>query len=795
MPKLIVTSRYLKKGAVKKLQNYVKYIATREGSVPVKENSGNEPATENQCELIVSLLREFPDSTQTFAYEDYSKASTQKNASALISEIIENNVDRIGERENYIGYLANRPGAMKFDTHALFSQEDTAIDLNAVAKEIANHCGNVWTHVVALRRDNAQQMGYDNLTAWRELVKRQIPNIAKAQKIDMQNLRWYAAFHDKETNPHVHIVVYSTDVREGFLTKKGIEQIRSGFANDIYQDELHHLYARQTEVRDLLKKESAELMQRLSAKVQSNTSFEPELCQMIQLCRKQLQESKGKKVYGYLKPEVIRTVDRIFELLASNESIQKMYGLWCEMEQQKHDVYSSAKITPPALIENPQFKSVKNMIIRAVLDMNMPEPSLYSAPQNDDSDDTAFSDIDNDVFTWNNEDAVEVEVESSNLHIQWSKDYKRACKLYYKKDATDDEKEEAVKLLHSEAEKGNVLAIHDLGKVYADDKEKSYAYYKQALDGFLELEPMSQKLQPYLQYRIGKMYCYGMGTKQNYAESFGWFLKSAYAGNKFAQFSLANQYYYGNGFYKDKQQALHWYMKAAEQGLPYAAYAVAQMYANGEAVLQDESKSQQYYAQALAGFLKLQESDRADDNLLYKLGRMYRYGLGTDENISKALEYLSRSAKHGNANARRMIAIEQLSDEYIPQDVNKAVETLTELAENGDVVSAYRLGKLYLFGADGIERDVLQAMQWLAKSAEDGNEYAQQLLDNMEQRENAAFASTIFGLFVNLSHAIEDDYNKSHKKLQSKVDSKIQRMIRKHKQELGIRDEHGMSMQ
>ena len=795
MPKLIVTSRYLKKGAVKKLQNYVKYIATREGSVTVKENSGNEPATEKQCELIGSLLREFPDSTQTFAYEDYSKASTQKNASALISEIIENNVDRIGERENYIGYLANRPGAVKFDTHALFSQEDTPIDLNAVAKEIANHGGNVWTHVVALRRDNAQRMGYDNLTAWRELVKRQIPNIAKAQKIDMQNLRWYAAFHDKETNPHVHIVVYSTDEREGFLTKTGIEQIRSGFANDIYQDELHHLYARQTEVRDLLKKESAELMQQLSAKVQSDTSFEPELCQMIQLCRKQLQKSKGKKVYGYLKPEVKRTVDRIFELLASNESIQKMYDLWCEMEQQKHDVYSSAKITPPALIENPQFKSVKNMIIRAVLDMNMPEPSPYSVPQNDDSDDTAFSDIDNDVFTWNDEDAVEVEAESSNLHIQWSKDYKRACKLYYKKDATGDEKKEAVELLHSEAEKGNVLAIHDLGKVYADDKERSDAYYKQALNGFLELEPMSQKLQPYLQYRIGKMYCYGMGTKQNYAESFSWFLKSAYAGNKFAQFSLANQYYYGNGFYKDKQQALHWYMKAAEQGLPYAAYAVAQMYANGEAVLQYEATAQQYYVQAVAGFLKLEESDRADDNLLYKLGRMYRYGLGTDEDIPKALEYFSRSAKHGNTNAKRMIAIEQLSGEYIPQDVNKAVETLTELAENGDALSAYRLGKIYLFCAYGIERDVPQAIQWLAQSAEGGNEYAQQLLDNMEQRENAAFASTVFGLFVSLSHAIEDDYNKSHKKLQSKVDSKIQRMIRKHKQELGIRDEHGMTMQ
>ena len=537
MPKLIVTSRYLKKGAVKKLQNYVKYIATREGSVPVKENSGNEPVTEKQCELILSLLREFPESTQSFAYRDYCKSATQKNASALISEIIENNVDRIGERENYIGYLANRPGAVKFDTHALFSQEDTAIDLNAVAKEIANHGGNVWTHVVALRRDNAQRMGYDNLTAWRELVKRQIPNIAKAQKIDMQNLRWYAAFHDMETNPHVHIVVYSTDKREGFLTKKGIEQIRSGFANDIYQDELHHLYARQTEVRDLLKKESAELMQQLSAKVQSNASFDPVLCQMIQLCRKQLQESKGKKVYGYLKPEVKRTVDRIFELLASNESIQKMYDLWCEMEQQKHDVYSSAKITPPALVVNPHFKSVKNMIIRAVMEMRT-EPILSELEVPMETGDM----LSPEEFTWNPDGAFETEVEPS--------------------------------------------------------------------------EPT----------------------------------------------------------------------------------------------------------------------------------------------------------------------------------IKDVIDRLTVLANQGKAFASYRLGKLYLFGADGIERDVELAIQWLTKSAEDGNEYAKQLLDNMEQRENAAFASTIFGLFVSLSHAIEHDYNKNHKKLQSKVDSKIQRMIRKHKQELGIRDEHDMTM-
>ena len=157
-------------------------------------------------------------------------------------------MDRLTSRENYVGYLANRPGAVKFGSHGLFSQSDEPIDLDKVAKEIADHGGNVWTHVVSLRRDNAQAMGYDNIKAWRELVKRQVPNIAKQQKIDMANLKWYAAFHDKKTNPHVHIIVYSTNDREGFLTNHGIEKIRSGFANDIYSDELHHLYAQQTDL-------------------------------------------------------------------------------------------------------------------------------------------------------------------------------------------------------------------------------------------------------------------------------------------------------------------------------------------------------------------------------------------------------------------------------------------------------------------------------------------------------------------------------------------------------------------
>lgn len=317
MPKIIVTSRYLKKGSKKNLKNYVKYIATREGAVPM-----------------------------------------------------------VSERENYVGYLANRPGAVKFNSYGLFNEKDEQINLEKVAKEIANHNGNVWTHVVSLRRYDAQKMGYDNLKAWRDLVIRQIPSIAKNQKIDLKNLRWYAAFHDKETNPHVHIIVYSQNEREGFLTNHGIEKIRSGFANDIYADELHHLYEQQTDLRNLLKKESEQLMKQLAEKVFKNKNFDVELMNLVAKLHTQLADSKGKKVYGYLKFDVKKTVDEIFMRLASNESVKKMYNLWCEMEQQKHDVYSSAKIAFPSLVDNKEFKSVKNMIVQTVLQMDFQQPEI-----------------------------------------------------------------------------------------------------------------------------------------------------------------------------------------------------------------------------------------------------------------------------------------------------------------------------------------------------------------------------------------------------------------------------------
>lgn len=705
-------------------------------------------------------------------YEDFITNPTVGNASELINTIIERNADAIGNRQNFVGYMAMRPGVQKRGSHGLFNEKDEPIILDRVANEIANHKGNVWSHVVSLRREDAIRLGYDNSEVWRDLVKRHISDIAKAQRIPLCNLKWYAAFHDTTHHPHIHLLVYSTNPKQGFLTTKGIDQIRSAFANDVFHDDLQSIYQEQTLSRDELKAVSRTEFESIVRKIQQGGFANPQLENLVLKLNSQLQNVRGKKVYGYLPPEVKQTVNDIFSELAKDENIRQLYEKWCDLERLKYKTYTQKEKELPALIDNKVFQPVRNMIIRTVLDMDSPMadvvvqdleltvPKTYDvdveiSPLLDESEQSA-----EECTVMVNTDEY---IPKSKYYLKRSSAYKEACKLIYDKNSKLEDFQKAEHLLLTESQSGNVLATHDLGKLYSTDRlgekdlEKSQRYYSEALKGFLEIEPTASKLKSYVQYRIGKMYCYGLGTEKNYTKAFDWFLKSSKENNKFAQFSLANLYYYGNGVEKDLSQAFLWYQKSASQGQLYASYAVAQMYSKGEYVSKDDNTAQQYYTQALSGFLNLERKEQADENLFYKIGMMYKNGLGTAIDVSKAIEYFQRSAD------------------------NKW--------------SSYQLGKLYLFGADGLEKDKEKAARWLTKSADDGNEYAQKLLDKMEQFENAMLVNTVFGLVVNLSRCIQEDYMQKNKSVRRTVDSRLRRMIQKKKQELGLKEENTITMQ
>ena len=907
MSQLIVTSRYLKSGNQKnktKRRNYTKYIATRE-TVEIRSQKfvdRNANATKNQKQLINDLINDFPESKRYLEYEDYEREPTIENAGELISTIVERNADVVGNRQNFVGYMAMRPGVEKRGSHGLFNEKDEPIILNQAANEIAEHKGNVWSHVVSLRREDAVRLGYDNSDAWRELVKRHISDIAKAQNIPLCNLKWYAAYHDTTHHPHIHLLVYSTNPKQGFLTKAGIDKIRSAFANDIFHDDLQSIYQEQTVSRDELKAVSKNEFESIVNIIASNDHTDPQLEELIRKLYIQLLNVKGKKVYGYLPKEIKETVNKIFSELAKDENIRQLYDKWCSLERLKYKTYTLKETELPELSANKVFQPLRNMIIRTVLNMKPFDANteIEGSEPNDEYFDNTPQNM-SPLFD-EAEPLAEKETDESAAaiknYIKWNDQYKKACKLIYGKDAKLNDFKKAEQLLLSESQRGNVLAVYDLGKLYSTDKlgekseEISIAKYTQALQGFLQIEPNSKKLKPYVQYRIGKMFCYGLGTEQNYQKAFEWFERSAKQKNKFAQFSLANLYYYGNGVEKDLSQAFLWYQKSSAQGQPYASYAVAQMYSKGEYVSQGGETAQRYYKAALSGFLELESMEQADDNLYYKLGSMFKKGLGTDIDMDRAIDYFKRSAemnnKNGlyeygkalllgehipqdkekavkllekaikleNINAKRFLALELISGEHLDQDIDKGLAMLTECADSGDTCACYKLGKiyfkgeivlqdldkaekylllaedneftqyalgklylqkekydvqkavdyfeksadknmwssyqlgrLYLFGSEGLEKDKTKAVEWLTKSANDGNEYAQNMLNNMAQFENAVIANTIFGLFANLSRCIEDDYTQKYRSVRRTVDSRLRRMIHRKKQSLGIKDD------
>ena len=913
MSQLIVTSRYLKNGNQKnktKRRNYTKYIATRE-TVEIRSQKfvdRNANATKNQEQLINDLINDFPESKRYLEYEDYEREPTIENAGELISTIVERNADVVGNRQNFVGYMAMRPGVEKRGSHGLFNEKDEPIILDRVANEIANHKGNVWSHVVSLRREDAVRLGFDNSDAWRELVKRHISDIANAQRIPICNLKWYAAFHDTTHHPHIHLIVYSTNPKQGFLTAKGIDKIRSAFANDIFHDDLQSIYQEQTLSRDELKTVSKTEFESIVRKIHQGGFVDPKLKNLVLKLNLQLQNVRGKKVYGYLPPNVKETVNNIFLELAKDENIQQLYEKWCSLERLKCKTYTQKEKELPALTDNKVFQPVRNMIIRTVLNMKPFDANteIEGFEPNDEYIDNTPQNM-SPLFD-EAEPLAEKETDESaaaiKYYIKWADQYKKACKLIYGKDAKLNDFKKAEQLLLSESQRGNVLAVYDLGKLYSTDKlgerneEMSIAKYTQALQGFLQIEPNSKKFKPYVQYRIGKMFCYGLGTEQDYEKAFEWFERSAKQKNKFAQFSLANLYYYGSGVEKDLSQAFLWYQRSSSQGQPYAAYSIAQMYRYGEYVTKDNDTAQRYYKQALSGFLKIESDDMANDDFFYKLGQMFKLGLGTNSDVTKAIEYFKRSAemnnKNGlfeygkalligehipqdtdsavkllekavklkNSNAKRFLALEYISGEHLEQDIEKGIALLTECADSGDVIASYRLGKIYLqgeimpqnldkaerylllvedneytqyalaklylqeekydiqkavnyfencaaknhwasyqlgriylFGAAGLTKDEEQAIEWFTKSANDGNEYAQAMLDNISKFENDLLANTIFSLFVSLSRCIQDSYDNDHKVLQSRVDRKLMRIIWRKKMELGEKEENHMDIQ
>lgn len=572
MARFILKWRYIKSGSAKHGTNLVKYIATREGVEKCDESWKHQSATTEQQRLIKQLTEDFPDAVNSFEYQDYINAQTKSTASEFISRTIEENLDLIGKKENYVGYIAMRPRVEKQGAHGLFSQTDRQIDLSAVSKEVAEHEGAVWTTIMSLRREDAQKLGYDNAKAWRDLLRGQANKLAKAMGIPLGDLRWYAAFHNEGSHPHIHLISYSVG-KEPYMTEQALQTFKSDFAREIFKNDLYHTYedmtAHRNELRRTGRDKIAEIVQQIN-----NSAYENEtVVTMLRELSKTLENYKGKTVYGYMPKAAKNLINGVIDELAKDTRIAELYNLWYE---QKESVFRTYQDTMPKRIPlsaNKEFNSIKNAVIQEALNILHNRITFEEDMQQE-------TEAPEETMTYPSETASKRNpwTDPNDMHCQ----YIRGRELL-DIDSENFDPEEGIRLLTLSAMQGFDVAMYRLGKLYLQGEvvEKNVG---EALRWFWKADA---KDNPYAQYQLGKIYLKGEDVSANYVTAQRMFEKSVRQGNACAMYLLAKMHLQGTAKYSDINYAVRLLSEAAKRGNQWAEYQLGKMYLYGQEVDKD----------------------------------------------------------------------------------------------------------------------------------------------------------------------------------------------------------------
>ncbi len=375
MAKLVTKFSYISSEGSRHPEIYAKYIATRPGAEKIDDSRQFLPATKEQVGMIQKLLHDFPDSRQMHEYNDYLIRNDIGSASEFIARAVEDNLAGGSSAGIYAKYIGTRPQAEKIGRHALFTDDGVPVRLNAVAEELSAYQGNVWTVILSLQREDAERLGYNTGDRWRTLLRSKTDELADAFHIPLENLKWYAAFHNESHHPHVHLMVFSSVPGEGRLTAQGIMKLRSSFAKDIFAQDLISIYQRKTASRDALRAVGrdyiAEVVYRLNSGTYINIPLEEKLLQLSE----RLKNVSGRKKYGYLPAGIKRLVDEIFAELAADPRIEALYDLWYQNRESVLRTYTDTLPARTPLTDNPVFKPIKNAIIQEAINIAQTVPT------------------------------------------------------------------------------------------------------------------------------------------------------------------------------------------------------------------------------------------------------------------------------------------------------------------------------------------------------------------------------------------------------------------------------------
>lgn len=590
MARIIFISPYMKGGRDSaRLAHRTRYFATREGVQLLKDDNAHLPTTKKQQQYIRRLLRSFPEARDLPEHEGYVSSPNRQTAFELIAQIHEDFIEPVDSRENYLDYVANRPGVKSMGEHGLWDANGKIPSLENAIAEVAQHTGNVWTPIISLSRENAERLGYTDIKNWQDLINASITDIAKGYKIHPDRLRWYAAMHEKEKHIHVHMVLFSTDPKEGYLSRQGIRSIKSALVSTIYRNDRLHIYEQKDEQRGLLRQEAEARMATLIEQMATGTLQSDKLELLVADLAQRLREVSGKKVYGYLPPRIKRIVDEIVDELAKDERVSSAYALWQDLREQLCTDYDQ---TPPQrvpLSQQKEFKTVRNMVIRETLRLS----ELHFTFEDDAISDEPEPE----------EHPAHPDPSAERMIYQQAQSYRRAKKVLHDLESDPGEKAAALVTLRRLWEEGYTIAAHQLGKAYRDglgisiDRKAAAEWFQKSAEAgntcsayalgklLLEKEQIPQAIHwlrqaaeqndPCAQYRLGKLLLTGAeGVPKDVDAAIQLLKDSATQGNSFAQYTLGKLYLLGQEVQADREEALRYFAQAAAQGNTYAQYFI-----------------------------------------------------------------------------------------------------------------------------------------------------------------------------------------------------------------------------
>ena len=555
MAGLIVKSPYIKGGGGRSAGGYLRYIATRER---VEILPDGRPPTRKQEQLIAKLTNDFSNVKSLPEYADYTEHPTKANASTLITMTLEEHWEEVRASDGYARYIATRPGAERLGDHGLFGDEGS-VDLDKAMSELEHYTGNVWTHIISLHREDAARLGYDNAQAWRALLRTHRNDIAAAMSIPLQDFRWYAAFHDEGEHPHVHMMAWSVKPGEAYLSRDGIRQIKSTLTNQIFKQEMLHLYEQKSESRDEMVRETRKAMLELSRQMSESVCEHPEAERMILNLAQQLGEVKGKKSYGYLPKQIKRQVDEIVNQMEHLSVVDRCYQKWWELQCKVNDFYSERERQRPPLSEQKEFRAIKNAVIQEAEHVRLNYISF------EDRDMEDYGDwVDERMLTWTCREMWRI-VENEAFPLE--------------------ERDKAAERLELLAKMGDPYAQTFLGQLYRDggllipDAEKARHWLEQAAKRELHQA----------QYALGKLLLSDDPDVHDPGEGIRWLNAAAQKGNDYAAYALGKEYLMGEHVLKNADRAAEYLRQAAEAQNPWAQYLLGKLYLMGEGVGQDQS--------------------------------------------------------------------------------------------------------------------------------------------------------------------------------------------------------------